>query len=74
MSQDTNEIETLAEMYPKAQERMQEVLEAYQSVGAAGWFAVPQIKAWIKQAREAAASQDTVAMVRLYRESQLWKL
>lgn len=55
---------TLADELPRQQARAREVLEAYRSIGPAGFFGAAMIEAELKRADLAAASGDVVAMLR----------
>jgi hypothetical protein len=58
-------MDNLAEAYPKEQARCSRILEIYKSIPT-GWFGVLHIEATLREANEAAASGDLVAMIRAY--------
>jgi phage-related baseplate assembly protein len=60
--------ESLGEAFPKEQERLRELLQAYRDIGPAGAFGYMAISAVAKRADEAAISGDPVAMLRAYQE------
>lgn len=59
---------TLAEDYPKQQERCRELLEGYTEIGPAGAFGHAMISDVLRRADKAAAEQDLVAMIRCFQE------
>lgn len=59
---------SLAEAYPKEQERCRELLSAYKEIGPVGAFGHAMISDVLRRAEIAAAEQDVVAMIRLYEE------
>ena len=59
---------SLAEAYPKEQERMRELLEQYKEIGDPGIFAHTMLSDLLKRADKAAAEQDLVAMVQTFEE------
>jgi hypothetical protein len=59
---------TLAEAFPLEQARLRELCDAYRDIGPAGAFGLAMIRLTLKRADEAAASHDTVAMLRSYEE------
>jgi hypothetical protein len=61
---------SLAEAYPKEQERVRNLLAIYDSLGAVGMFGAAQLRMVLARAEKAAAEHDTVAMVRSYAELQ----
>jgi len=58
--------ESLAAAFPKEQERCRMLLKEYQEIGPAGRFAAIMIEASLKEAEEAAMSDDLVRMIRAY--------
>lgn len=59
-------METLADAYPKEQQRCRELVGEYQALpGGVGAFGAAIISDVLKRAEKAAAEQDTVAMVGL---------
>ena len=65
-----NRMSNLAEQYPKEQERMRDLIEEYKSIGPAGRFGLAILKDILRRADEAAATQDTVAMIQCFKEMQ----
>lgn len=59
---------TLAEAFPMQQARCRELLAEYRKIGPAGAFGAAMIEAGLRRADQAAASHDTVAMLRSYEE------
>lgn len=58
---------SLAEEYPKEQERVRGLLEIYKAIPPeSSWFAVASITATLKEADEAAISGDLPRMIRAY--------
>lgn len=55
---------TLADALPKEQERVRELIPIYESIGAPGAFALAMMKNSLREADNAAASGDVVAMMR----------
>lgn len=64
---------SLGEEYPKEQARVRQVLGFYKEISPAGWFGVAMIEATLRQADEAAASGDVVAMARAFEEMKAVK-
>lgn len=62
------ETKTLAELFPLEQARLRELIDAYRDIGPAGRFGEAMIRLTLARADAAAASQDTVAMLRAYEE------
>jgi hypothetical protein len=61
---------SLAEAYPKEQERVRSLLTIYDGLGAVGMFGAAAIREVLARAEKAAAEHDTVAMLRSYAELQ----
>ena len=59
---------SLAEEYPKEQERCRELLEQYKELGPPGTFGYIMLKDFLKRADKAVAEQDVVAMIACYKE------
>jgi len=59
---------SLAEEFPKEQERVRGVLEIYKSIGPAGTFGAMMIEQTLSRAERAAMSGDVIAMLRSYEE------
>lgn len=62
--------ESLAEAFPREQQRARELLDQYRSIGPDGLFGCVVIEEALRRADRAAASQDIVAMVHSYKELQ----
>ena len=59
---------SLGEEYPKEQERLRGLIEQYKEIGPAGAFGLMAIRSVLRRADIAAASQDTIEMIRCYNE------
>lgn len=59
---------TLADEFPKEQERCRQLLEQYKEIGPVGAFGHMMISDVLRRADQAAMSGDVVAMLRLYEE------
>lgn len=59
---------SLAEAYPQEQARVRELLTIYRSLGPAGMFGSTMIEQVLQRADQAAAEQDTIAMIRSFKE------
>ena len=59
---------TLADEYPKEQERCRELLEAYIEIGPPGQFGASMLRQLLKRAEIAAAEQDLLAMIQCFQE------
>ena len=57
---------TLAEEYPKEQGRIRELLSRYREIGPAGIFGAAVIEQTLREADEAAMSEDLVRMLRAF--------
>ena len=57
---------TVASEFPKQQARCRELLEVYREIGPAGAFGAAVIERTLREADEALASGDVVAMVRVF--------
>ena len=67
-----SERKSLGEDFPRQIERCKELAQAYRDIGSAGRFGLALIEDAIRRA-EAVASDDIVAMVRLYAEMRGFK-
>lgn len=65
--------ESLGEAFPKEQARLRTLLGYYSEAGQAGAFASAMLEDCLRRADKAAVEQDTVAMLRLYKEMQEFK-
>lgn len=61
---------SLAESFPKEQERLLNLLEQYREIGPSGVFGYAVIKDTLLRANVAMASGDVAAMLRAYTEMQ----
>lgn len=59
---------TLGEDFPREQERVRELLQAYRDLGPVGQFGAIMIEDVLRRADRAAASGDVVAMIKSYNE------
>lgn len=57
---------SLAEDYPKEQERVRELLREYESIGPSGAFGAMALRQRLREADEAAVSGDVVRMLRAF--------
>lgn len=64
---------TLADEYPKEQERLRELIQQYKEIGPAGAFGLAAISDVLRRADIASASQNTVAMIRCFQEMKSCK-
>lgn len=60
--------DTLADALPREQARVRQVLGYYKEIGPAGMFGAMMIEVALRQADQAAASGDVVAMIRALQE------
>jgi len=60
------EVTSLATEYPKMQAYCRELLKSYQEIGPAGRFGAMMIEQTLREADEAIANGDTVAMLVAY--------
>jgi len=61
---------SLADEYPKEQARVRKVLGHYKEIGPAGVFGATMIEDLLRRADKASAEQDTVEMIRCFKEMQ----
>ena len=61
---------SLAEEYSKEQERLRELISQYKEIGQAGQFALYRLNDILSRSEIAAAEQDTVTMIRCFKEMQ----
>lgn len=61
---------SLADEYPKEQARVRKVLGYYKDIGPAGAFGATMIEDLLRRADKASAEQDTVEMIRCFKEMQ----
>jgi hypothetical protein len=64
---------TLADQLPAEQKRVREMIALYEEIGPAGAFAIAMMKVALERAERAAASGDTVAILRSYEELKGFK-
>ena len=57
---------TLADDYPREQERLRELVQLYKDIGPSGVFGLGVIEGTLRMADKAAAEHDTVAMIAAY--------
>lgn len=62
--------ESLADAYPKEQERVRTILGYYEEIGPVGAFGAAMIRDLLSRAEKAVAEQDTVEMIRCFKEMQ----
>lgn len=67
---DEKKVQSLAEAFPREQERVRELLGFYKEIGPAGTFGALMIEDALRRADRAAAEQDVVAMISCYQELQ----
>lgn len=65
--------ETLADALPREMERVRELIPQYQSIGAAGTFAIVCMRQDLLHAAAAIADQNTVEMIRAYQALKGYK-
>ena len=57
---------SIGEEYPKQQQRVREILGQYRAIGPAGSFGAAMIEHTLREADQAVASGDVIAMIRSF--------